>query len=283
MTNEKKSALLRTIVFTLIAFVPVYIIYIFFIDDINKISPILSYAIMFFPLIANVLTRLITKEGFSISFLGANFSGNIKFYVMSILYPIVLTVLNVLLLYVMFMSDAKLLDGIKISEAVPILLTAVSTGVLMFLIAMGEEYGWRAYLTPKLEKLMPYPVAITVSGIIWGLWHAPAITKGMNYGKDYSGFPWLGIILMCVSCIFYGAFLTYLTKKTNSVYPAAICHACVDSVGPVVMALMLNDPIKLAEHEFEASVISLNGFTVVFGIVAIILTMKMLPKKGVTE
>ena len=34
---------------------------------------------------------------------------------------------------------------------------------------------------------------MVVMGIVWGLWHAPIIAMGHNYGTDYLGAPWLGM------------------------------------------------------------------------------------------
>ena len=47
--------------------------------------------------------------------------------------------------------------------------------------AFGEELGWRGYLLPKLLPLGETR-ALTISGIIWGLWHAPfVILLGFHY------------------------------------------------------------------------------------------------------
>ena len=53
--------------------------------------------------------------------------------------------------------------------------------------------GWRGYLLQKLSKEYSVQKSIIISGIIWGIWHAPIIAMGHNYGTGYVGAPWLGI------------------------------------------------------------------------------------------
>jgi membrane protease YdiL (CAAX protease family) len=47
-------------------------------------------------------------------------------------------------------------------------------------LALGEEFGWRGYLLPKLLPLGEVKAAIIV-GLIWGPWHLPVLIAGLNY------------------------------------------------------------------------------------------------------
>jgi len=47
-------------------------------------------------------------------------------------------------------------------------------------LALGEEYGWRGYLLPKLLPLGEVKAAVIV-GAIWALWHTPILIAGLNY------------------------------------------------------------------------------------------------------
>ena len=47
-------------------------------------------------------------------------------------------------------------------------------------MALGEEYGWRGYLLPKLLPLGEVKAAVIV-GAIWALWHTPILIAGLNY------------------------------------------------------------------------------------------------------
>ena len=113
----------------------------------------------------------------------------------------------------------------------------IAISIAMFPIFLGEELGWRGYLFPKLKTVMNRPAAYIVCGIIWGVWHTPAIIDGLNFGKDYAGYPYVGILLMCVFCIGTGIIFTWLTEKTNSVYPAAFAHAINNNATGLIVAL----------------------------------------------
>lgn len=61
---------------------------------------------------------------------------------------------------------------------------------------LGEIKCWRAYLLPKLRMSLSDRAALIITGVIWGIWHLPVIVMGHNYGTDYWGYPWLGILTM---------------------------------------------------------------------------------------
>ena len=45
--------------------------------------------------------------------------------------------------------------------------------ILIFVLVIGEEIGWRGFLMPRLRSLMSLPAAGLVTGIVWTLWHLP--------------------------------------------------------------------------------------------------------------
>ncbi|MFD2368052.1 CPBP family intramembrane glutamic endopeptidase [Pseudoduganella sp. GCM10020061] len=91
--------------------------------------------------------------------------------------------------------------------------------------ALGEELGWRGWLLPRLMPLGTVP-AILISGIAWGLWHAPVILLGYNYGATPS---WLALACMCAMCIAVGAVLSWFTLRAASVWPAVIGHGAFNA------------------------------------------------------
>ena len=117
--------------------------------------------------------------------------------------------------------------------------SAIYNGVIVSFAAFGEEFGWRAYMMPKLKSLMGKYPALIAGGIIWGLWHAPLTCVGHNFGTEYPGFPYVGIILMCLYCVLLGGILTYVTEKTGSVWPAAFLHG-VNNASPSILAAFMN-------------------------------------------
>lgn len=111
---------------------------------------------------------------------------------------------------------------------------AVMGGFLNAIPALGEEIGWRGWLFPRLLRLGSVP-AILISGVVWGVWHAPLLLLGYNY--PYSSGP-VAIACMSGMCIVFGALLGWLRLYSNSVWPAALAHGVSNaSVGFGVLFL----------------------------------------------
>ena len=89
--------------------------------------------------------------------------------------------------------------------------------------ALGEEIGWRGFLIWELRKLMPFWAVGVVSGVIWGLWHVPAIL-----GTDYNagtGSALFQVAMFLTNVITASIIFAYYTFKSRSLWPAAILHA----------------------------------------------------------
>lgn len=192
----------------------------------NKM-PVLFWIVGYGPALANVVTRKLTHEGWHDSLLHLNLKGNLKYYVFSVAAISVIAVVQgawiTLTLGGGDFSGAA--ENFRSGEALPMLLLTLATAPLMAFNTFGEEFGWRGYMNQKMEPLLGTAGTIVVGGILWGLWHAELTVEGHNFGTDYPGYPYLGILCMCISCTFTGIFLMWLTKRTNSVYPAAVFHA----------------------------------------------------------
>lgn len=118
--------------------------------------------------------------------------------------------------------------------------TVIVGPLLGILIAFGEEYGWRGYLQGELVKLGRVKGVLLV-GVVWGIWHAPAIAMGHNY----PGHPLQGPIAFLIFNLFLSIFLGYLVLKTGSVWLAAFAHASLNSGYSwlTVMVHTPNDPL----------------------------------------
>ena len=205
---------------------------------------------MLAPLLAHVITRWITKEGFAMTgkdsmMMGISFKDKKwRFYLFAIFIPFLYieieNIIFALLSPSVFQWDNyKQYDfGIYFVFFYPII--CIISAVISSFAALGEEGGWRGYMMPKLIKLFGLKKALILGGIIWGLWHAPLTCCGHNFGTDYPGFPYVGIILMCISCTTMGVMLTYITYKTQSVWPAAFMHS-VNNAAPTILGFFIDD------------------------------------------
>ena len=253
----KKQNLIRLLVYIGITFALTYC-YCFFLlypvvngESLSGVpsltAQLMTAAIMFFPSLGVLLTRLFTKEGFKDSFLRLNLKTNIRYYLLAWFGPGVLTIIGSLLYFVIFKgsfdpnygymvalletSGAPMeempfsMDVLMLIQGVQALLLAPA---MNFVTCFGEEWGWRGYLLPKLSKHLPLIPTLLVSGVIWGLWHAPITAIGHNYGIGYPGFPFTGIAMMCLFCITLGILLSYMTLKTGSCIPAILGHGAIN-------------------------------------------------------
>ncbi len=92
------------------------------------------------------------------------------------------------------------------------------------LFTFGEEFGWRGYLLPRLAPLGGVPAAL-ITGVIWGLWHAPLIVL---VGYNYPGHPWLGVGMMVVFTIALSLIFAWLRFRSGSVWPSTLAHAAIN-------------------------------------------------------
>ena len=96
------------------------------------------------------------------------------------------------------------------------------------LFALGEEAGWRGWLQSALEPLGRRQ-GVVLTGVIWGLWHAPLIVMGYEYGGRLPAAA--GIALFTCLCAGLGALLSWLRVLSGSVVPAAITHGAFNAFG----------------------------------------------------
>lgn len=90
-----------------------------------------------------------------------------------------------------------------------------------FLSAIGEEIGWRGFLTSKLGDL-DFNKRSLVIGLVWSVWHWPLILFADYASSDK---PWVNIICFTVAVTSFSFFLGYLRLRSNSVFPAGLAHA----------------------------------------------------------
>ncbi len=111
--------------------------------------------------------------------------------------------------------------------------TILTQSILSFTLALpfymiftfGEEFGWRGYLLPRLSPLGGITAAI-ITGIVWGLWHAPVIVQD---GYNYPGHPWLGVAMMIVFTVALSMIFAWLRFRSGSVWPSTLAHAAFNA------------------------------------------------------
>jgi membrane protease YdiL (CAAX protease family) len=100
------------------------------------------------------------------------------------------------------------------------------------LAAFGEELGWRGFLVPALRQYGTW-TALLVSGAIWGLWHAPVILLGYDFGRT----DITGVLLMTGGCIAWGVLLGFLRLRSGSLWPAVFAHGALNASAGLPLVL----------------------------------------------
>ena len=113
---------------------------------------------------------------------------------------------------------------VMLAQTIPLaVLINPLTGLLP---CLGEELAWRGYLLPKFSCYGKIPATL-ITGLLWGLWHAPIVAMGFNYGE---GHPVANILAMLVFCSVLGVIQGYLFFHTGSVWGPVVFHAAINGI-----------------------------------------------------
>lgn len=231
--------------------------------------------IMFAPAISNVLTRLVTKEGWKELWIAPKIKTGWRYWLLVWLGTPILIAVGAILYFLFFpdnfdpsmqaFNDTMAESGLEITFTSTLAAIQIGMGILIaplvnLIPIFGEEFGWRGYLLPKLLTLGEKKAYI-YSGIIWGLWHAPIIAMGHNYGLDYPGAPWSGILMFVWATFIYGTFFGWVSLRAKSVWPAVIGHAVLNGTASAVVFFTAGSPNPLL-GPLVAGVIGSAGFAI---------------------
>jgi membrane protease YdiL (CAAX protease family) len=101
---------------------------------------------------------------------------------------------------------------------------------------LGEEFGWRGYLLPRLRVLGDRK-ALVVGSIVWATWHMPIIFFTSLYHPDANRLAI--VILFYASVLPAGALIGYLRILSGSVWPSTIAHTVHNSAWNLTGAFMI--------------------------------------------
>ena len=221
---------------------------------------LLAVPYMWAPAVANILTRLITHEGWKDTRLRPYFRRGWPYWLMGWVLPAVMTIAGAIVFFLLFPRyfdpgltrlSENMLKTPGLSRISPVTLVVIETlaGLLISPIVnswatFGEEFGWRAYLLPKLLPL-GWRKAMLLMGLIWGVWHWPVIFMGYEYGFNYPGYPWLGPLLFIWITFCFGVFLAWIALRGGSVWPAVIGHAAINGIAALAVLTSTGNPNPL--------------------------------------
>ena len=127
-------------------------------------------------------------------------------------------------------SIAAVLKSCTSLNSVATLIMLPFSFFMAHLTFFGEEYGWRYYLQPLMEKKFGYRLGILFFGIIWGIWHIDI--DFMYYTKE-SGPAML--VSQIITCISISIFFSYVMIKTQNLWAVVIMHFLNNNIAGVLM------------------------------------------------
>jgi membrane protease YdiL (CAAX protease family) len=228
------------------------------------------------PMLANIATRLITREGWKRLWLWPKFRRGWPFYLAAIFLPFLATIVGIVIFFLVFPGSLdpnlgevrKLYGPYSVAESVNpwralLIITLMASLGWLFqsgLLSIGEDFGWRAYLLPKLVARFsgeePVPggsfqpsaarKASIVVGLIWSVWHWPMILMGIFTDPSMTlprVLAYLGLYVVSVCGM--SVFLCWVTLRSGSVWPAAIGHGLINGTSaiPPVLLKGTTDPL----------------------------------------
>jgi membrane protease YdiL (CAAX protease family) len=208
---------------------------------------------MFGPaLAALVMRRFFTHEGIRGS-LGARRSW--RYYAIAVLAPIVVVVASLAISAATGLADFH--AGDKPLWALFVVLLVIDIP-LSTIATLGEEYGWRGYLLPKLLPLGQVKASAIVA-LVWAPWHLPLLLVGLNYGgKDvFAVLAFMLALTLVMSLLLTRLFVL----AGGSVLVTAVAHASFNAFGD-----RLSDSDHLSSNPFLGGV----GGVVGLGLMAVV-------------
>ena len=167
---------------------------------------------MWSPGVAAILTKLFFRE--NLQDFGWQL-GERKYLVLGLGIPFLYAVLVYILAWITGLGDFSPQPFFQIAF--------LATVGLIFacLAALGEEIGWRGFLIPELINITTFTKAVFVTGLIWAIWHYPAIIYA-DYNRPTSlAFQ---LVVFTVAVIGYSSITAWLRLKSGSIWPVVLWH-----------------------------------------------------------
>lgn len=105
-------------------------------------------------------------------------------------------------------------------------LAILSLTVLLFVLLLGEEVGWRGFAQPHMLTRYSPLVTTLVIGIVWGVWHIPGLLLRTNPLAPHE------IIIFILETTLMSLAYTWLYKETQgSLVVVNLLHTFYDAIG----------------------------------------------------
>lgn len=164
--------------------------------------------------------------------------------------------------YVLDGEAEMVLEIVKNPVAWGYLLIMPVNFILSFAPFFGEEYGWRYYLQPLLQKRFGMRRGVLILGVAWGLWHI--FLDFFFYTTPDRGL--IMTISQIITCLGLGIFFAWAYLKTENIWVPVILHFLNNNL---ILVIGNNYSVDILQNqqvtwEMIPSALLLNG--VLFGV-----------------
>lgn len=177
---------------------------------------------------------------------------------------IIFFVLTTIRVFIAMFMSGELKEFLPLIETPQTVVTMISVPFIIFasfLPSFGEEFGWRFYLQPILQKKLGMIRGVLLTGLIWGLWHLP-----LNIFYYSDGKTWLiSLLVQLVFCITIGIFFAYAYSRTKCIWSVVMLHYLNNNWVYVLSSVYSSSTLRNTYH-WNSFFITLVGGVIVFGV-----------------
>lgn len=117
-------------------------------------------------------------------------------------------------------NDLSTFWGFFRSEKIFYAISLIPTFFISFAPFFGEEYGWRYFLQPILQKKFGMIKGLVILGVLWGLWHLP-LNLFYYSAKGSEIYSLLNQIFMCIG---FSIIFGFAYGFTGSIWAPVLMH-----------------------------------------------------------
>lgn len=185
---------------------------------------------------------------------------------MTLLMCLIFIFIYFLRLFIGCILEGEIMEFVEVFNlhSLKVFISIIIFSFLNIMPFIGEEYGWRAYLAPRLKEIYGLKNSILLTGFIWGIWHLPLnlfyYSDGLLTSQIYS------ILVQLVFCIFLGIFLTYAYNRTKSIWAPVMIHYLNNNLALLFVTDFSKDIFSGQHYDLKGTLFSIVSSIILFGI-----------------
>lgn len=129
---------------------------------------------------------------------------------------------------------------------------AAANFILVFLVGgpLGEEFGWRGYAVPVMQRRWGWRVSSVALGGVWALWHLPLFYSA-DTAQSQLPMGWYALSVIASSVLF-----SWLYNRTRgSTFPVLMLHTSVNAWSLVIPVMVMPDGSNLRPFQLMVSIL----------------------------